>query len=236
MKYGERIKKLREERQISQTHLAEILELSRSSITKYEREEREPSIDVLLKMSDYFGVSVDYITGNTDEDEINTHRLNKMITELAKLDINSFSFHEKFNDEQRISIRGLLYDYLSLVNDEYPMAIDFIYLSCLFLRAAQEYFFTLFGTLFDVDNNGKCFMKKINTGELLVINEAKDTLYANFQKCSEIIYSWVLWSDIDCDSIFNLDEIINKYYTNNRGKDFVEKRKGMYDLLKKSQK
>ena len=37
----------------------------------YERSEREPNADALIKLADYFGVSIDYLTGMTDKPEVN---------------------------------------------------------------------------------------------------------------------------------------------------------------------
>ncbi len=66
--FSERLKKLRKDKKITQEALAKILGVERSSIGKYESSGVIPSIDVLKKMSDYFGVSVDYLmTGKEPE-------------------------------------------------------------------------------------------------------------------------------------------------------------------------
>lgn len=57
--FGGRLIALREENNINKTELAKILNMSRSMITMYESGERMPSIEVLLKISDYFSVSID---------------------------------------------------------------------------------------------------------------------------------------------------------------------------------
>lgn len=69
-----RIKELREEKNISQLELAKKLNLTQQSISLYEKEEREPSIDVLKNIANFFNVSLDYLLGksdirNYDEDE-----------------------------------------------------------------------------------------------------------------------------------------------------------------------
>lgn len=46
--------------------MAEILHISRQSYNFYENGQREPKIDMLLKMADYFGVSVDYLLGRSN--------------------------------------------------------------------------------------------------------------------------------------------------------------------------
>lgn len=57
------LKILREQKKKSQAEMAEILHISRQSYNFYENGQREPKIDMLLKMADYFGVSVDYLLG-----------------------------------------------------------------------------------------------------------------------------------------------------------------------------
>ena len=54
---------------LTQHEAAERLGCTVVSYGKYERSEREPSIDMLKKMSELFNVSVDYIIGNTDNIE-----------------------------------------------------------------------------------------------------------------------------------------------------------------------
>ena len=69
-----RIKELREEKNISQLELAKKLNLTQQSISLYEKGDREPSIEVLKSIANFFNVSLDYLLGksdirNYDEDE-----------------------------------------------------------------------------------------------------------------------------------------------------------------------
>lgn len=64
--FGSRLKKLRKNRRLSQEKLASHFGLAISTISMYERGEREPSFEILTAISDYFGVSVDYLLGKTD--------------------------------------------------------------------------------------------------------------------------------------------------------------------------
>ena len=56
-----RIEHLRKMRNISQRTLASSIGVSQSAISKIEKEETEPSLLTLLKIADYFHVSVDYL-------------------------------------------------------------------------------------------------------------------------------------------------------------------------------
>lgn len=57
------LKLLRREKGISQQILAEALGISQQSINNYENKTIEPDIDMLKSMADYFGTTIDYITG-----------------------------------------------------------------------------------------------------------------------------------------------------------------------------
>ena len=60
------LKKLRKEKGISQLKLALDLNMSQNTISRYETGEREPGINELIKIADYFDVSIDYLVGRYD--------------------------------------------------------------------------------------------------------------------------------------------------------------------------
>lgn len=71
MVFSERLRKLREERGMSQNALAEKLDIPRSSITQYENSEdaegRLPRKDRLKQIADFFDVSIDFLIGRSNE-------------------------------------------------------------------------------------------------------------------------------------------------------------------------
>lgn len=70
MSLGERIYKLRTEKEMSQGDLADALEVSRQSISKWETNGSVPELDKLVKLSELFGVSLDeLITGKVQEQQ-----------------------------------------------------------------------------------------------------------------------------------------------------------------------
>ena len=77
---GNRIKKLREEKQLKQEELAKILSISPSAIGMYERDAREPNDELTLKLAEYFDVSTDYLLEKPDirntEIEIDKDKIN----------------------------------------------------------------------------------------------------------------------------------------------------------------
>lgn len=66
-KFGERLKEERLRKKLTQEQLAAILEIDRTSISKYETGRQIPELNVLNLISDLFNVSLDYITGRSDE-------------------------------------------------------------------------------------------------------------------------------------------------------------------------
>lgn len=66
---GNRIKQLRLEKRIPQKDLAESIGISPSTIGMYEQNRRVPDADTLIKLSTYFGVTIDYLLGKTEQKE-----------------------------------------------------------------------------------------------------------------------------------------------------------------------
>ena len=60
---GKNIQKLRKEHEWTQEELANRLGVSRAALGNYEREKREPDIDMLIKMADTFKISIDELVG-----------------------------------------------------------------------------------------------------------------------------------------------------------------------------
>ena len=60
---SERIRSLRNNRGISQVELAEALHVTKQSVSNWENNNIQPSIEVLVKIARYFSVSTDYLLG-----------------------------------------------------------------------------------------------------------------------------------------------------------------------------
>lgn len=61
-----KLNELRKKRNLSQAKLAKELGLVRSTICQYEKGNRQPDQETLIKIADFFNVSVDYLLGRTD--------------------------------------------------------------------------------------------------------------------------------------------------------------------------
>lgn len=66
MKFKDRLVQLRKEFNLTQTEFAEKIGFSRTAISAWEIGRNEPSNEDTIKIADFFGVSVDYIIGNSD--------------------------------------------------------------------------------------------------------------------------------------------------------------------------
>lgn len=68
--YG-RIRDLREDNDMNQTQIAAYLGMSQTGYSKYETGERDVPTSILIKLADYYDVSVDYILGRTNNKKLN---------------------------------------------------------------------------------------------------------------------------------------------------------------------
>ena len=61
-----RVKNLRKEKGISQQELAQMLYVNQTAVSQWERGVTNPSTDTVIALANIFGVSVDYLLGNSD--------------------------------------------------------------------------------------------------------------------------------------------------------------------------
>ena len=66
--FAQRLTQLRESNDLKKNQLAKILNVSDSCVSQYENGSSMPGCDILLRISQYFGVSVDYLLGNDGRD------------------------------------------------------------------------------------------------------------------------------------------------------------------------
>ena len=62
-----RLRDLREDHDLTQCALAAYLHLKQSTYSQYETGQRQVPLDILIRLADYYGTSVDYLLGLTDE-------------------------------------------------------------------------------------------------------------------------------------------------------------------------
>lgn len=97
-----RLKFLREEKQVFQKDIANYLNCSIAIISMYEKEQRVMDVNIAQRLAEYFDVSVDYLLGKTDvrnTGEIIDDVLNEAMIGMSKKD------YEKLTETQKKQIR-----------------------------------------------------------------------------------------------------------------------------------
>lgn len=97
MTFADRLRDLRQDHDMQQTQLAEMLNLKSSAISKYEKNITQPSIDTLIKLSHIFDVTIDYLVGISDEEK--PHAIN-----ISPFESNIILRFRKLNYENQIRI------------------------------------------------------------------------------------------------------------------------------------
>lgn len=99
--FQSRLRELRKERGLTLMQLAKHFNMSHSTLSKYETGHRKPDMEMLKKLSDYFGVSVDYLIGESPvRDKDKTVIINKD-TNISDLPPEAVQELENFIKELR---------------------------------------------------------------------------------------------------------------------------------------
>ena len=67
MKFGERLKILRKQVKLTQSQIAEKLDISQQAYASWERGVKKPTQENLIKIAQILNVTVDYLVGNSEE-------------------------------------------------------------------------------------------------------------------------------------------------------------------------
>ena len=94
-----KLKDLRKEHGYSQSRVAAMLGITQQAYANYEREARQADYNTLVKLSKIFGVSIDYILGNTEDP-----RINSLDTELQGVAFALYGETKDLSDEQKQDI------------------------------------------------------------------------------------------------------------------------------------
>lgn len=73
--FGEQIKNLRTLKGLNQVELAKFLGVTKQSVSNWENENIMPSIDMLIKIAEFFNVTTDYLLGLSEKRTLNTEGL-----------------------------------------------------------------------------------------------------------------------------------------------------------------
>ena len=90
-----RIKELRKKNKITQTELAKGIGSSTQAISMYEKGERNPKIDKIQALADFFNVSVEYLMGLSDQPHVPKYETNKGVNRLPATGLSPLSEDER---------------------------------------------------------------------------------------------------------------------------------------------
>lgn len=88
--FNSQLKKLRTNSGINQIQLAEALGVTKQSISNWENDNILPSVEMLIKIADYFKVSTDYLLGLSSDHILKTDGLTELQISHIQSIINDF--------------------------------------------------------------------------------------------------------------------------------------------------
>lgn len=108
MDLATRIRALRESAHLTQLEFAQILNISNSALSQYENGGRIPSDEIKTKIADYFGVSLDYLYGRTNQKQTNNTNTNSKENLQAAFwggekDLSQEDLDDMWNDVERFA-------------------------------------------------------------------------------------------------------------------------------------
>jgi len=114
MSFGERLKELIDEKEVSQKDVAAHLNIAVSTLNGYANDYREPDFSTLVSLSKYFNVSTDFLLGLTNVPAFKLHQHDEQVLRLIyyyerlnpcfkKLLIEEAKLFSKFDNSEKSS-------------------------------------------------------------------------------------------------------------------------------------
>lgn len=108
MIYMDRLRGLREKRNITQVRLSTELEVSQETISAYENGKAEPKIDKLIKIANFLNTSTDYLLGRIDDESPLVDLANNVVDEQLNELINNYARLNKLQRKDLIWYSGII--------------------------------------------------------------------------------------------------------------------------------
>lgn len=106
--FPERIKELRLSKKMTQQDVADKLGITRPAYTAYEKGKREPDFSILQSLANIFGVTTDYLLGNTQVPEWATEEERIELDKLLESNVNMAYGGETLTPEQVQRVKDIL--------------------------------------------------------------------------------------------------------------------------------
>jgi transcriptional regulator with XRE-family HTH domain len=84
MKFGERLADLRVRRSLTQSEVAKLTNISRSRLSLYEIDQREPDLATTKQLADFFNVTIDYLVGRDNIESLSPATEGEYSNDLIK--------------------------------------------------------------------------------------------------------------------------------------------------------
>jgi transcriptional regulator with XRE-family HTH domain len=107
--FGDRLKQLREEKQLSQIELAKLLHIANTTLSMYETGNREPDYDTLKLLASELDCSTDYLLGLTNIRKYYTVIASKFVDQLPEGELKEFV--KKYGDEILLDLARKINNY-----------------------------------------------------------------------------------------------------------------------------
>lgn len=130
-KLASRIKSLRKEKDLTQEEFGKLFGIVKSTVSLYESDKSTPDDEMKRKIAEYFGVSLDYLMGNSDirnpyKDDIHTQdefttpeeAISFLLSQEVIMGFGGFDI-DKLSDEDKIQFANELLGQLKLLSYKY---------------------------------------------------------------------------------------------------------------------
>ncbi|MDF2565101.1 MAG: transcriptional regulator, family [Massilibacillus sp.] len=101
--FGQNLQKLRTNNNMTQEDLGKLLNVSQSTIAYYESGKKQPSLETIIVIADYFRVSVDYLL-----DRVNSFNSTSQITDISQDNLNLLRKINNLPDADRKEIESYI--------------------------------------------------------------------------------------------------------------------------------
>ena len=101
MTFGERLYELRKQAGLSQEELAEMLDVSRQFVSKWESDKGYPEMTRLIFLSDYFDISLDYLVRGVEKEDVSRQQTEQIEYQTDTLKNRILAFMTNLNGNQK---------------------------------------------------------------------------------------------------------------------------------------
>lgn len=118
--FGKKLRRLRQNNELTQEQLALIFKNTQSSIVRYEKGHGVPDLDTLKLIADYFNISIDYLVDRSPlkENATDIERIiNETINELEAENTLMFMKNGKLDDEMSRLLKAAIKSSITLINN-----------------------------------------------------------------------------------------------------------------------